>query len=100
MEFNLGKLWAEYIKEDTYAHPSDFMQYERGFTEVESDVVGTWRWGNIVRAIYKANDVEYYAVQYKDASGDGDIDADGMHAEFWRVEPKEVTTIKYVKVEN
>lgn len=98
MELNLNKLWAEYIKNNHYAHPANFLEDEHDFILIEDDVVGTWRWGNIVQQVWKANDVEFFGVQYRDVSGDGDIDADSMGVDFYRVEPQEVTTVKYVRV--
>lgn len=97
MEFNLNKLWNEYIKENSYASPAEFMEDEMEFNLVQSEVVDTWRWGNHNEDVYEKNG-EYYSVSYRDASGDGEIDAYDAMAEFSRVEKKEVTVTKFVKV--
>lgn len=96
MEFDLNKLWAEFIKEDAYAVPDDLFE-KLGFNLVQGDVVDTWRWGNIIEDVYE-KDGEFYGVTYHSTSGDSDIDALGMMATFYRVEKREVSVFKYVRV--
>lgn len=98
MENDLNKLWAEYIKENSYATPEEFLVGEFGFILVTSEIVGTWRWGNIMEDVYTHVDGSFLGVTYHDVSGDSDIDAFGMMAEFYPVEEKQVTITKYVRV--
>ena len=95
---NLNEQWKEYIKLDSYAHPVEFLEEYLEYTPVQSKLIGTWRWGNINEDIYQAPDNSLIGVTYRDASGDGDIDANGMDADFYTVEAKEVTVVEYVKV--
>jgi len=97
MENDLNKLWSQHITEHSYAHPSGFLE-DLDYAEVESKIVGTWRWGNIYADVYRAPDDSLTGVSYMDTSGEGEIDADGMNVEFYPVEAKEITTVEYVRV--
>lgn len=98
MSHELNEQWEEYIKDELYAHPNEFLEEYLEYTPVQSEVIGTWRWGNIVEDIYQVPDNSLIGVTYHDVSGDGDIDAGGMMADFYTVTAEEVTVIKYVKV--
>jgi len=94
---DLNKQWQEYAGLHTYGHPEHMME-DLGWSVVEQEIADTWRWGNIVRVVWKSPEGQLVGAQFMDASGDGDIDADGMNVEFYPVEAQEVTITKYVKV--
>jgi len=94
---NWKEEWQTYSEEETYGHPSWFFE-ELGWEQVQDEIVGTWRWGNLCEDVWKGPDGELLMVSYMDASGDSDIDLDGMNVEIHPVEAREVTTVKYVKL--
>lgn len=96
MSHELNEQWKEYGKEDSYTLPTGFLE-ELDYTLIEDNIVGDWRWGNINEAVYESPDGELIGVTYMDAAGDGEVDHWGMNAEFYAVEVKTVTVVKYVK---
>ncbi len=94
---DLNEQWEEYGKESSYEYPTVFLE-DLDYTEVESEIVGDWRWGNIIQAVYKSPEGELIGVQYMDAAGDGEVDHWSMNAEFYPVKAEVVTVTKYVKV--
>jgi hypothetical protein len=94
---DLNKAWNEFGKNDSYTYPSGWLEDELDYTLVENEIVGDWRWGNIIEAVYKSPEGELVGVQYMDAAGDGEVDHHGMCAEFYPVEAHTVTMVKYLK---
>lgn len=93
----LQEQWDEYIKTNAYAHPVSWLEEELDYTPVVTEIVGEWRWGNIYENVYQAPHGALVGLSYMDASGDGDIDASGMSAEFYPVEAQTVSVVKYVR---
>jgi dTDP-D-glucose 4,6-dehydratase len=89
------KEWKSVSNDGYYAHPGEVAE-SLDLRFVETNIIGTWRWGEIVREVY-TNETEFFAIEYLDVSGDGDIDASGRSVEAYDVVPQEVTVIKYVK---
>jgi hypothetical protein len=87
--------WKSAMKDSHYAHPGVTAE-ELDLRLIETEIIGTWRWGEVVREIY-TNETEFFAIEYLDVSGDGDIDASGRSVEAYDVVPQEVTVTKYVK---
>ena len=92
---NLNEQWLEYIKEDSYADPNDFIR-SLGYSQVQSEIVEEWRWGNVYENVYIDQPNHFVGLSYRD-SLDGELDSSNMRVEFYPVEAHQVITIKYVR---
>lgn len=85
--------WKEYMAETSYAHPEELAD-ELALTQVEHEVLDTWRWGEIFRVVYSKDD-KFIAVTYRQSSGDENLAAYDMDVEVKDVQPKVVSKTVY-----
>lgn len=69
---------------------------------VVEDIVDTWRWGNIYEAVIKDAEGNLWQTAYRVQEGDNYHHEfeDMNEVEFYPVEAKEVTTVKYVRLKD
>lgn len=91
---------AVVAKSDTKIPECADLYEEAGYTEIETSVIDTWRWGTVNETIYQSdeNPNEFWAASYRVST---DRETDELRegdAQIYQVEKREVTTYKWFPV--
>lgn len=75
---------------------NDILGGDRVVTE---EVIGTWRWGHISRAVFEDNDDTFWSVEWRVHATEG-WDPYSFPAACVEVVPVDVTRVEYVPVQH